>query len=57
MEQRQAKKDFRKMMKEYQLPKVLQQEEDYEQFYKEDPTSKEQEIANAKEEEDQALPS
>ena len=28
-----ARKEFRKMMKSYKLPSVLQQEEDYEKFY------------------------
>jgi hypothetical protein len=29
----QARKEFRKMMKQYKLPEVLQQEEDYEKYY------------------------
>jgi hypothetical protein len=28
-----ARKEFRKMMKTYKLPEVLQKEEDYEKFY------------------------
>jgi hypothetical protein len=33
LEQLKAKKDFRKMLKSYRLPSVLQQEADYDQFY------------------------
>lgn len=33
MAQLKAKKEFRKLMKSYKLPNVLQQEEDYEKFY------------------------
>lgn len=33
MAQLKAKKEFRKMLKTYQLPNVLNQEEDYEKFY------------------------
>jgi hypothetical protein len=33
MEQKQAKKDFRKLLKKYNIEKTLQQEENFDKFY------------------------
>ena len=35
LEQKKAKKDFRKMLKSYKIPRTLAEEEDYEKFYNE----------------------
>ena len=48
MAQLKAKKEFRKLMKSYKLPNVLQQEEDYEKYY-DSPTTEQGEKDKAKE--------
>lgn len=51
-----ARKEFRKMLKTYQLPNVLNQEEDYEKFYDSPGTLTEQQIAANKEKEEPLPP-